>query len=340
MKKTLESIGVLIASYRRPIPLATCLNSLSRQLHPAHEVIVVLRNDDVETQQALSNLTTTLPLKVILTTVPGTVAARNAGLKECTSDVLAILDDDTEPHPEWLKRVLTRFKEDPALGGLGGRDRCFDGETFDDREASVVGRIQWYGRMIGNHHLGFGDIREVDFLKGANMSFRSDAFANLRFDSRLKGQGAQPREDTAFSIAVKAAGWKLAYDPSAAVDHYAAQRDEARHYVDVEALTDETSFREFSYNDILSIWLALKGVRKFAFVAWTVLVGTRVCPGLVQAIRFTPRLRGASWRRFYVAQQGKFEAFRDLIFDQRPRPQIGPTFSRRRQSPHAQRSPE
>jgi GT2 family glycosyltransferase len=312
--KTPESIGVLIASYRRPVPLVTCLESLTQQIHPPHEVIVVLRSDDSETRQAISNLTAPFPLNIVFTNVPGTVAARNAGLDACASDVVAILDDDTKPQPEWLQRVLARFQEDPTLGGLGGRDRCFDGHAFDDRQAPVVGRIQWYGRMIGNHHLGFGEIREVDFLKGANMSFRSEAFANLRFDQRLKGKGAQPREDTAFSIAVKASGWKLAYDPAAAVDHYAAQREEARHYVDVQALTDERSFREFAYNDILSIWLALKGVRKIAFITWTVLVGTRVCPGFVQALRFTPRLRGASWRRFYLAQQGKFEAFRDLIF--------------------------
>jgi cellulose synthase/poly-beta-1,6-N-acetylglucosamine synthase-like glycosyltransferase len=309
-----QSIGVLIASYRRPVPLVICLESLAQQIHPAHEVIVVLRNDDSEARQAISNLTTPFPLKIVFTSVPGTVAARNAGLDACTSDVLAILDDDTKPHPEWLKRVLARFQEDPTLGGLGGRDRCFDGHAFDDRQASVVGRIQWYGRMIGNHHLGFGEIREVDFLKGANMSFRSEAFANLRFDQRLKGTGAQPREDTAFSIAVKASGWKLAYDPAAAVDHYAAQREEARHYVDVQALTDERSFREFAYNDILSIWLAFKGVRKVAFITWTILVGTGVCPGFVQALRFTPKLGAASWRRFYLAQQGKFEAFRDLLF--------------------------
>jgi GT2 family glycosyltransferase len=313
MKRPPESIGVLIASYRRPVPLLACLNSLTQQLQPPQEVIVVLRRDDLDTQRALSTFSSVLPLKILSTTVPGTVAARNAGLEECTSDVLAILDDDTKPHPEWLTRVLTRFAEDPSLGGLGGRDRCFDGETFDDRQASVVGRIQWYGRMIGNHHLGFGEIREVDFLKGANMSFRAEAFVDLRFDPRLKGQGAQPREDTAFSIAVKAAGWKLAYDPAATVDHYAARRDEARHYVDVRALTDERSFREFAYNDILSIWPALQGVRKVAFITWTVLVGTRVCPGFVQALRFTPKLGGASWRRFYVAQQGKFEAFRDLL---------------------------
>jgi cellulose synthase/poly-beta-1,6-N-acetylglucosamine synthase-like glycosyltransferase len=309
-----RTIGVLIASYKRSAPLLACLDSLMEQVHPPYEVIVVLRSNDLETRRVVATLNKELPVRVVLTEMPGTVAARNAGLDACTSDVLAILDDDTKPHPEWLKRVLTCFRNDPSLGGLGGRDRCFDGESFDDRQAEVVGRIQWCGRMIGNHHLGFGDIREVDFLKGANMSFRAEAFKDVRFDRRLKGCGAQPREDTAFSVAVKAAGWKLAYDPAAVVDHYAVCREEDRHYVDVRPLTNESSFREFAYNDILSMWLALKGIRKFAFVVWSVVVGTCVCPGVVQAIRFTPRLGSASWRRFYVAQQGKFEAFRDLIF--------------------------
>ena len=314
MTKAAETIGVLIASYKRPASLVACLESLTRQTQSPREVIVVLRKDDLESQLAVSELKTALPIRVVFAPPTGLVGARNAGLDACASDVLAIIDDDTKPHSEWLQRVLARFAEDSALGGLGGRDRCFDGESFDDRKEEVVGRIQWYGRMIGNHHLGFGDIREVDFLKGANMSFRAEAFADLRFDSRLKGRGQQAREDSAFSIAVKAAGWKLAYDPAAVVDHFPAFRDEARHHAYVQALTDETLFRDFAYNDTLSMWLALNGIRKVAFMAWTVLVGTCVCPGLVQAVRFTPRLRGVSWHRFYVAQQGKFEAFRDLLF--------------------------
>jgi hypothetical protein len=45
-----------------------------------------------------------------------------------------------------------------------------------------------------------------------------------------------------------------------------------------------------------------------------VLIGTGVFPGFVQAIRFTPKLGIHSWRRFVIAQQGKMDAFRDLIF--------------------------
>ena len=310
---TPKSIGVLIASYRRPACLLACLQSLAQQSRLPDEVIVVLRKGDAESREALRAAPVSLPLKIVEVAIPGSVAARNAGIPVCVSDVLAMLDDDTQPQREWLERVLRRFVEDPALGGLGGRDRCFDGKQFDERQEEVVGKIQWFGRMIGNHHLGFGTIREVDFLKGANMSYRAACFAELRFDSRLKGTGAQPREDTTFSVAVKAAGWKLAYDPAAVVDHYAAEREEERHYVDVRALSDTRPFREFAYNDALCIWRALSVPRKAAFIVWSFLVGTRVCPGLIQAVRFTPKLGRGSWQRFYVAQQGKLGAFRSLV---------------------------
>lgn len=50
--------------------------------------------------------------------------------------------------------------------------------------------IQWFGRIIGNHHLGVGLPQKVDFLKGANMSYRAQVLATLRFDTRLRGAGA------------------------------------------------------------------------------------------------------------------------------------------------------
>ncbi len=177
-----------------------------------------------------------------------------------------------------------------------------------------MGKIQWFGRTIGNHHLGFGGVREVDLLKGANMSFRSKAIADLRFDLRLKGNGAQPSEDFCFSVAVKSRGWKLAYDPLAVVDHYASQRAEARLYVGVSAIQNDAEFRGFAYNQVLSIWVALSPLRRLVFFVWSLLVGTGVFPGLIQAIRFTPQLGVQSWRRFLIAQQGKMDAFRDLLF--------------------------
>lgn len=309
-----QTVGVLIATYQRSDDLMRCLAALETQTLPADDVLLVVREDDANTRSSLLSLATSLPIRIITVSVAGVVAARNAGLHAVKTDILAIIDDDTSPHPTWLSRVMHNFRSDPLLGGLGGRDRCFDGKDFDEHQEPVVGKIQWFGRTIGNHHRGFGELRQVDVLKGANMSYRSKAIADVRFDTRLKGSGAQPSEDFCFSVAVKCKGWKLAYDPLVVVDHYASQRAEVRHYVGISAINDALVFRDFAYNQVVSIWQALSPLRRAAFFFWSVLIGTGVFPGFVQAIRFTPRLGIHSWRRFLIAQQGKMDAFRDLIF--------------------------
>lgn len=308
------TIGIMIATYKRPPEVIRCLRAINDQTLRPDDVIVVVREDDFETKTALNQLKTNVPeFRIIIIHEAGVVAARNAGLEACRTDILAILDDDTAPHPDWLGLIEAAFVQDPSLGGLGGRDRCFNGQTFDDRRRHVVGKIQWHGRVIGNHHLGYGASREVDVLKGANMSFRSRAVMNVRFDSRLKGEGTQPNDDKCFSVAVKALGWKLAYDPAIVVDHYPGFRADARQYVGVARLKDTARFYSFAYNEVFSIWAALSPIRRAAFFAWSSLIGTGTFPGLIQAIRFTPKLGRHSWQRFWVAQTAKMHAFRDLI---------------------------
>ena len=309
-----STIGVLIPSYRRPRDLIRCLDALCVQERRPDDVLVIVRREDTETQMALGNYQhTALPLRKILVDVPGTVYAHNIGIESCKTDVLAMIDDDTAPHSSWLRIILERFQADPQLGGLGGRDRCFNGRSFDEERESTVGKLQWFGRAIGNHHRGYGGIREVDLLKGANMSFRAAALEKARCDKRLRGKGAQPNEDISLSLAVKRGGWKIAYDPEAVVDHFQAIREEKRHYGGIIPITDPGPFVDFAYNEIIGIWDSLSAPRKLAFAFWSILVGTGVCPGFLQAMRFTPRLGLQSWYRFVLALRGKTAAIFTLV---------------------------
>ncbi len=313
-----ETIGVLIPTYKRPADLIRCLDALQRQERLPDDVMLIVRRADVLTQDALASYQSgSLPLRILLVDTPGTVHAHNIGIDACVTDVLAMIDDDTAPHPHWLRTILEDFQADPLLGGLGGRDRCFDGQSFDESREAIVGKLQWFGRAIGNHHRGHGQLREVDLLKGANMSFRRTALENARCDTRLRGSGAQPNEDISLTLAVKRAGWKIAYDPKAVVDHYQAIREEKRHYGGVSPITDPGPFVDFAYNEVIGVWDSLSRARKMAFVSWSLLVGTGVCPGLVQAVRFTPRLGAQSWYRFYLAQKGKHTAVMDLLWPPR-----------------------
>ena len=41
--------------------------------------------------------------------------------------------------------------------------------------ARLVGIVQWFGRIVHNHHLGIRVAPDIDILKGVNMSFRAAA---------------------------------------------------------------------------------------------------------------------------------------------------------------------
>ncbi len=180
-------ITVLIPTYRRPKDLMRCLEALKKQSRGPNEVLVVVRYDDTETWALLESIDLgSSPLRTVTVKVPGQVAALNAGLGAARGDIIAITDDDAAPHPDWLARIEAHFQTDPKVGGVGGRDWVYHGDRLVDGAREVVGKVRWFGRVIGNHHLGVGGPREVDVLKGVNLSYRRVAIQGLHFDQRLR----------------------------------------------------------------------------------------------------------------------------------------------------------
>jgi GT2 family glycosyltransferase len=303
------TFGVLVCTYRRPADLQRCLSSLARQTLRPDDVIVVHSANDSETACFLGRLAgPTFPLRTIATNEVGVVAARNAGLSACRTDLMAQIDDDTAPHPDWAERIVAHFQADRLLGGLSGRDRVHDGRAFDEKLATKVGILEWHGRVVGNHHRGSGPARPVQVFKGANMTFRAAAVTGLRFDERLRGRGAQPHEDVAFSLAVGRRGWRLVYDPQVLVDHYAG-RPEIRPYSSVGIAGDPAACGDSAFNKVVALWDELGPGRRIIFLLWSILIGSGPEPGLLQAIRYTPRAGLASWQRFWSTQRGKWSAF-------------------------------
>jgi GT2 family glycosyltransferase len=304
-----RTVAVVICSHRRPEVLRACLDALARQTRPPDDVLIVARPNDAATHVAVAAFPAgALPCRIVAAGAPGLVAARNAGLAACRADIVAFCDDDTCPHPDWVARILAHFARDPDLGALGGRDRCHDGARFDDRRRAVVGRIQWFGRTVGNHHLGHGAPREVQFLKGANMSYRRAAIGPIRFDGRLRGRGAQAHDDLGFSLAIGRGGWRVLYDPAVLLDHHVARRAAPRAYVAGGGLLDPQGYHDSAYNLVLVLWDALGPARRPAFLLWWLLVGTRLYPGLAQALRLMPAEGFGAWRKFALCQRAAVAA--------------------------------
>lgn len=271
---------------------------------------MVVRDTDEETWQFLAQLNTeNLPLHSVKVTQPGVVAALNAGLAAVEGDIVSITDDDAAPHPDWLERIAAYFTSDNRLGGLGGRDWVHHGSKLEDESRSVVGQLQWFGRVIGNHHLGVGEPREVDILKGVNMSFRTQAVGQLRFDERMRGTGAQVHFEMAFTLTLKRAGWKIIYDPNVAVDHYPAQRFDE----DQRNNFNEIAFINLVHNETLVLLEHLPFIRRMIFLFWAVFVGTCDSLGLVQWLRFLPSQGQLAGKKLLASWRGRWQGYKQFV---------------------------
>jgi glycosyltransferase involved in cell wall biosynthesis/GT2 family glycosyltransferase len=287
-------VSVVVPSYRRPDQLRACLSGLAVQTRPADEVLVVRRRDDAATRSVLAD-----GVRDVVVDEPGLAAAMLAGLRAATGDVVALTDDDAVPRPDWVARIAAHFA-DPGLGVLGGRDALPGDEgpgTLD------VGRVGRWGRVVGNHHLGRGTVRDVDVVKGANLAVRRGAAA---VPVGLRGTGAQPHTEVALCGWAAARGWRIAYDPDLVVDHYPARRPagdrrERRRPADV---ADE------AYNLVAAL---LSGRPELAWrrAAYGLLVGDRSVPGLLRAAYALARADREPALALWPSLAGQAAALRD-----------------------------
>lgn len=274
------TVSVLVPTWRRPEALARCLRALAAQTVPPMEVVVALRPDDEASWAVLSEMEPSLCMKLVRAPCPeaGVIAAMTAALRQSRGDIVALTDDDAEPWRDWLQRIVDAFGDD-RVGGVGGRDW----QPLERADRTDVGRVQWFGRVIGNHHLGAGPMRPVDVLKGANAAFRGPLLRATGFDVRLEGSGAQMFWELALCLPLRRAGWTLLYDPALAVDHHVEPRHDAdQRHRGVFASTPQV---QAVHNETLVLLEHQRGLARVAFVAWALLVGTRGEPGLAQLPR-------------------------------------------------------
>lgn len=295
------TISVIIPTYNRVEALLNCVEGIKKQVRYPDEIIIVVRQSDESTLQYLSTVSID-HLKIAFVEKTGVIAALNTGIQQSNGSIVVLTDDDTVPHANWLEKIEHYYVTNPDLGGVGGRDIVhFRGEPIVAVKHQV-GILKPYGRIIGNHHIGLGNAREVDILKGANMSFRRSAILGLTFDERLKGTGAQVHNEMEFSLAVKKKGWKLIYDPQVCVDHYPAERfdEDKRHSF------NETAFFNMVHNETYSILKHFGGGNRTLYLFWGVIIGTKSAPGLVQCIRMLPSQKVMAIKKVLLAYKGRW----------------------------------
>jgi glycosyltransferase involved in cell wall biosynthesis len=161
-------ISVVIPALNDAVMLAACLDALAVQTHPAGEIVVVDNGSTDDTAEVARRG----GARVVPEPKRGIMPATAAGFDAATGQILARLDADSVPPPDWLERVEAAFAADPRLTALTG-----PGDFYGSNRL-----VHWLGKTlyIGGYFWFMSFMLGHPPLFGSNLALRADAWRRLR----------------------------------------------------------------------------------------------------------------------------------------------------------------
>ena len=205
-------ISVVIPTFNGLPWLLKSLEGLERQRYPYDEFEVVVVDDGSEdgTLQELQAFQkrSRLHLAPLRQCNRGPAAARNAGLKIAKGDLIAYLDSDCVPEPDWLTTLKQSFSEEPIVG-VGGLRRL--------QPTTLVNRyLAFYRIFEPKVHRG-----EVLYLVTGNCCFQRTALLEVGgFNEAFTKPGG---EEVELCYRLRAQGYRLQYNPQCVVTAFDAR---------------------------------------------------------------------------------------------------------------------
>lgn len=277
----------------------------------------MLRTDDAPGRL----VATAAGARIVDVAEPGHLPPLVAGLAAVRTDVLALLDDDAVPRPDWVERIERRFA-DPRVVAVGGPIN--EPETGGDHASAAAERMRalscggrtWYRgiaalpREADLNDVTLADAYACDHLPGGNLAIRVRALRAVGFDLELN-RGAAIAWESDVCLGLKERGLVL-FDPRLVVDHYRAPRDGAPARDDVARLTVD-----YSHNLFYIAFKRFSLAELALFLPAMVLVGQGHSPGLLRSVAALPRGGAPVARVALAAQAARWRGLRSGLVARR-----------------------
>jgi cellulose synthase/poly-beta-1,6-N-acetylglucosamine synthase-like glycosyltransferase len=181
-----------------------------------NQVLVV---DNTKGNHETESLSRQFCARYVIEPVTGLSRARNRGLAECDTEIVAFLDDDAIPAPDWLGILMEPFANEKTGASTGKvlTPESINKDCNDENPRSLNNQIPRWFEIATFGGMGLG----------SNIALRKLACKEPRlFDERL-GRGApfQIGEETYALARLLADGYTVVYLPSARVFHPPLTRD-------------------------------------------------------------------------------------------------------------------
>jgi GT2 family glycosyltransferase len=198
----LKKVSLYVPCYNAEPYLAPVLEGIFAQTLRPDEVLVV---DDGSKDRTVE-IAARFPVTVIRhERNRGLAAARNTAFQQARNELVAALDSDCVPQPDWLER-LAACLEEPKIAAAGGK-------LIEAVQESIADR--WRAAHVGQDR-GDEPLRNPPLVFGNNILLRKSVVMKAGgYDERLATNG----EDLDMSTRIGALGHDTYYDPGAVVHH-------------------------------------------------------------------------------------------------------------------------
>ena len=146
----MPDLSVVIVSYNTRDLLRNCLHSLRQSEGLALEIIVV---DNASTDGSADMARAEFPEAILLAQSLNTwfCAGNNIGIRAATSDVVLLLNPDTEVAPDALALMRRFLRQQPDCGGVTAQLRFPDGSI----QRTCSRRTDYLHLLLGHSVLGY-----------------------------------------------------------------------------------------------------------------------------------------------------------------------------------------
>lgn len=217
-------VSVIVPTYNGLRYLMPCLHALVAQTFSAFHIIVV---DDGSTDGTSAVLRRDFPAVSILRlpTNRGLVRANNAAIAACATEYVVLLNNDTEPEPQWLERLVATADAHPEAWAVACKLRLWDRRDVLHAAGDGFG-ADGIARNLGVWQRDDGQWDDGRWLwgpQGGAALYRRSALRALSSD----GSGSpfdelffMYCEDVDLNWRARLAGYTTAFAPDAIVYHH------------------------------------------------------------------------------------------------------------------------
>lgn len=183
-----RSVSVVIPVRNDARLLEVCLRALEHQTRIADEIVIVDNGSSDDTVAVAEGF----GARVVTEPVPGIPRASAAGYDAATSDIIARLDADSCPGPDWVERIERTFRDRPDVDFVTGEPRFYGSTPL----------VRWMGThlYIGGMYASMTPVLGHAPLYGSNMAMRASVWRVLSGEVHREATNIHDDFDLSFHI--------------------------------------------------------------------------------------------------------------------------------------------